>query len=590
LRRDDEGAGTGSPLAGARPAPDAPTDASTSASTNLSRDDLRRLTFDAAPDGILVADDDGRYLDANPAATRMLGYTRAELLGMSVSDVVVADRGWTDTTWSAFRMSGDWRGELDLRCKDGTLLTVESHAARIEAGGRGAHVAVLRDVSARVSDQRAQADLLASERSARRAAEQAWERLALVSEISELLAEWTDYPQALTRLAQVLTRGFADVCAIDLVDENGRLVRAAAVHADPRRQELVDRLRAAIPLQHERHPAVSAIRTGRPVHAAEIDEEILYGGHWTDEHRTLIRALGYESFISVPLIARQHVIGAISLVSTTPQRRYGADDVPAVEEIARRVAVRLDNARLYAERDEIASALQAALLPARLPAVRGLDLAARYEAAGRGQVGGDFYDVFELPDASLLVVIGDVLGKGSAAAAVTGLARHTIRAVSIREPRPAAILRALNDVLMADDAFTRFVTACCMRLDPATGTGELCVAGHPPPLVLDAAGAAAVACPPGLILGEFANPDLVSVPLALGPDESVLLYTDGLLGGEADVDALVDRLAAQGEACASAAELADRALRVAATGPQADRRVDDVAIVVVRRSSGDPTG
>ncbi len=539
-----------------------------------------RALFENAADAIVVADDDGRYLEVNARATGLLGYTREELLALTVFDVVVTGAEWVRAQFAA----GAWRGELDLRRKDGSLVPVESHASTVRVGDAAVHIAILRDITDRVTARELQRDLLAREQEARRAAESARQRLELVSDISELLAEWTDYPTALTRLARVLVSRFADICVVDLVDEYGRARRAAAVHADPDRQRLVDRLRELAPLEAAEHPAVSAIRTGRPVVSEHVAASLITATVPAGEVRELVDALGYESFVSVPLVARQRVIGAISLVSTTGGRRLTAADVPVVEEIARRAAVRIDNARLYTERDEIARALQTALLPPRLPEVPGVRLAARYETADRARVGGDFYDVIELPDGSVLLVIGDVRGKGPEAAAVTGLARHTIRGVSLRERQPVAILRALNAVLGADDT-SRFVTACCIRFDPRTGEAGVCVAGHPAPLLVRDHVVSVVACPTGLLLGEFSDVPLEEAPLALAPGDALVLYTDGLLGGGGDVDRLVERLSA-GDLPRRAEDLVDRVLASAPDGGATASRVDDVAILAAVRVEG----
>jgi hypothetical protein len=378
----------------------------------------------------------------------------------------------------------------------------------------------------------------------------------------------------------VLTRRSADICVIDLLDEHGRLERVAAVHADPLRQPLVDRLRELLPLATTDHPAAAAIRSGRPVHAASIDDALIDAVTQTDEERELIRELGYRSFISAPLIARERVLGAISVVATTPGRRFTLDDVPALEEIARRAAVRIDNARLYVERDEIANALQSALLPARLPAVAGVELAARYETAGRGQVGGDFYDALELADGSLIVVVGDVCGKGPQAAAVTGLARHTIRAVSAREPRPERILHSLNSVLAGDEGSTRFITACCVRIDPDRRSADVCIAGHPPPMFVHAGRPTVLDAPIGLLLGEFDDALLESMTCPLEPGDGLLLFTDGLLGGGGDIDAVAEALPITFERMTADA-LADAAMQSPARSTPRPEQADDVAVVAL---------
>ena len=554
-----------------------------SGSNDLLPEGLHRLIVDAVVDGILVTDGGGRVLEANAAAAAMTGHSRDELLSRRLADLLRLESGAGPSAGG-----GDPRGWFrgSLRRADGELVIVDGATSTVPGSDPPLTLTMLRNPMRAPSGEPSPGELLRREQEARQAAEQAWERLALVSEISELLAEWTDYPQALTRLAQLLAERSADICAIDLVDEHGRVRRAAAVHTDPARQPLVDRMHELMSLGADSHPAVAAIRTGEPVIVEQVSAELIESALDLEELRELVRELGYRSVAAMPLVARQRVVGAISLISTRPERRFSDADVPALAEIARRVAVRLDNARLYAERDEIARALQAALLPARLPAVPGWTLAARYQTADRGQVGGDFYDVIELPGGRVLAIVGDVCGKGAQAAAVTGLARHTIRATSMRETSPAGILLALNKVLLADEASTRFLTACCVRLDPRSGRAQVCVAGHPPPLLVTGSTAAVVPCSPGLILGEFPGPALTETELTVPADAALLLYTDGLLGGGGDVDGMVARLIA-GLPAVDAAHLADAAVHSGCPEQAARETTDDVAVVVLRRAGAE---
>ena len=123
-----------------------------------------------------------------------------------------------------------------------------------------------------------------------------------------------------------------------------------------------------------------------------------------------------------PLIARNRTLGTISLLSLSPHRAYGAEEAALAEELARRAALVVDNARLFERQLHIARTLQRSLLPPSVPRIPGMELAARYRAAGEGnEVGGDFYDAFESSDGAWILTIGDVCGKGPEAAAVTGL-------------------------------------------------------------------------------------------------------------------------------------------------------------------------
>jgi serine phosphatase RsbU (regulator of sigma subunit) len=234
----------------------------------------------------------------------------------------------------------------------------------------------------------------------------------------------------------------------------------------------------------------------------------------------------------------------------------------------------------------VAQTLQASLLPAALPDIPGVDVAAEYLAAGEGmEVGGDFYDVFALDDGAWALVIGDVLGKGAEAAAVTALARYTLRALAGQSPSPAATLAALNDEMLRQSADRRFVTAVLARLEPREGGGaRLVVAcgGHPPPVVLRAGGGGEVAGVPGTLLGVEAQVHIEDHEAQLAPGDALVLYTDGVTEARRDrplsPQALADALAPRH--ADGAGRLAREVVRLAEEGAAVSLR-DDLAVLVV---------
>ena len=173
-----------------------------------------------------------------------------------------------------------------------------------------------------------------------------------------------------------------------------------------------------------------------------------------------------RSACSVPLTVRGQRLGVMTLSTTDSGRRLGPEQLAVLEELGRRAAVAVDNARLHRQRSAIARTLQNSLLPPVLPEIAGIETAALYRAAGEGtDVGGDFYDLFTVADDEWIAVIGDVCGKGAEAAAVTALARYTIRTAAVRRRSPAAILRWLNDAMLRQDLDGRFCTIACVHLD-----------------------------------------------------------------------------------------------------------------------------
>jgi serine phosphatase RsbU (regulator of sigma subunit) len=220
----------------------------------------------------------------------------------------------------------------------------------------------------------------------------------------------------------------------------------------------------------------------------------------------------------------------MTLVSSDPERLYGEEDLSLAEGLAYRCALAVDNARLYRDRSHIARTLQRSLLP-HLPEVPGIEVGVEYLPMGEeNEVGGDFYDLIETGRDRWLAVIGDVCGKGAAAAAVTALTRYTIRAVAMGEDEPSVVLTALNQAMLRQLGEDQFCTVACARLRPAAGGFELGLArgGHPAPLVVRADGSVEPVTPRGRALGVFLDPGLAVREIRLGPGDAAVFYTDGI--------------------------------------------------------------
>jgi serine phosphatase RsbU (regulator of sigma subunit) len=223
--------------------------------------------------------------------------------------------------------------------------------------------------------------------------------------------------------------------------------------------------------------------------------------------------------------------GTVTFVSSDQARTFDEDDVLLAEDLARRAAVALDNARLYSERARIARTLQESLLPPQLPTIPGVEVAARYVAAGEGiDVGGDFYDLFDL-GGGWSVVMGDVCGKGPDAAALTALARYTLRATADHGQLPSQALTQLNDAVLRQRGDGRFITVAYARLASNGTHGKritLSTGGHPQPIVLRADGTAHPIGEPGTLLGVVEDPELSDATVDLAPGDALFLYTDGV--------------------------------------------------------------
>jgi PAS domain S-box-containing protein len=504
----------------------------------------KTAVLEAAVDAVITTDASGTIIEANHAIASMLGFSLDEVIGARVGDLIVPPelRQRHEAGLQRWAETGEGniigrRLEVEALHRDGHRVPIELTVteARMPDQTRLA-TAFLRDVTHQRQIEVERQRLLEAETEARRSAERAWQRLRLVSDVSELLAETFSYPAAFERLAERVVVDMADLCLIDTIDEFGRIRRVAAKHRDEQKQPLVDRLISEFPPEPGGdHPAPIVMKTARARFASTMTDEFLRATCRNDDHLQLVRSLGFQSYITVPLVARSRVLGALTLISTDEQRRYGEEDVGVAAELARRAAVRIDNARLYQERDRVSQVLQQGLLPRALPSIPGVDLAARYLPAGEGlDAGGDFYDVFRVRADRWALVIGDACGKGPEAAVRMGLARPALRALAHAYLRPARLLHALNDELLehrAEKSDSRFVTVAYVEVRMDAGPGvrlTTTLAGHPQPLLMTRDGELRTLGKAGTLLGAVSLVDLHTEQTRAGHGDTLLLYTDGL--------------------------------------------------------------
>jgi PAS domain S-box-containing protein len=457
-----------------------------------------------------------------------------------------------------------------------------------ESGRAVRFIGTVLDITERKKAEEERDLLLAREQQARVEAVRARRRLALLAAAGSTLAAALDYEATLEGITSLVVPELADWCLLDILEEDGSVNQLAAAHADPAREGLLRELSGHRRFDEDAPGTVARVlRTGQPVLVSEVSDSLLGERATSEEHLEVLRRLEVCSFMSVPLLARRRTLGAVTLVSSSPDRRYDEEDLSLVEALAYRCALAMDNARLHRERSYIARTLQRSLLPS-LPEIPGVEVGVEYLPVGEeNEVGGDFYDLIET-DRCWMAVIGDVCGKGAAAAAVTALARYTIRAVVMREEEPSAVLSALNEAMTRQLDGDQFCTVACACLRPADGAGcELTVArgGHPSPLLLRTDGAIEAIDPPGKAIGVFPDPELGDGTVSLGAGDAAVFYTDGIVEargpdgsffGEERLRALL-RACVGLEAPAIAEKLRDVILEYGEGNPS-----DDLAVLVLR--------
>jgi len=235
--------------------------------------------------------------------------------------------------------------------------------------------------------------------------------------------------------------------------------------------------------------------------------------------------------LQAALTGRGKELGMLDVIDE-PDREFTARDEAILTQLAQLASVAISNAQLYDRERTIARTLQRSLRPGALPGVPGLSAAVRFRPAGEGiELGGDFYDLFAAGDGAWTALIGDVQGKGPDAAAVTALARHTMRAAAAYESRPSGVLNLLHKALRdqtGDEG--RFLTICYAHLRVSRGAVavELACGGHPLPLVVHADGRVTPVGRLGTLLGSDIEPQLTDVAVQLEQGDVLVFYTDGV--------------------------------------------------------------
>ena len=484
---------------------------------------LYRALVDSNVVGVTLTGED-ELLEANDAFLEMVGHTRADLAaGLRWTDISAPESAEVDReAMERLRREGIAPAfEKEYVRRDGSRVPVMLSGTRV---GEDPLVvlATIYDLTERRAVEREIQALLESEREARHAAEVAVERTGRLQQITAGLSAARS-PDEIARVVVHHAIEAVSASAGMLVRVDGtRVTVAHAVGYDPGVIERWRRfpLAAGTPLTEcmlERAPVVvdTPEEMGRRYPAIDAEDS------------------RHASQAAFPLLAGGRILGAIGLSFRKPRALSGRDREFLLS-ISRQAAAAFDRAQLYENRAYVASKLQEGLLPERLAEIPGVQSAVRYSSiAGSGQVGGDFYDLFEAGEGRWALALGDVCGKGTEAAVVTGLARHTVRALARLRDCPADVLAFLNDELRRYSAAPPFCTVGCaiLRRDAAGFTATLASGGHPYPLVLRAGGAVEEVRVGGTMLGVTDDPHLEDVDVVLGPGDALVMYTDGVTEG-----------------------------------------------------------
>jgi GAF domain-containing protein/anti-sigma regulatory factor (Ser/Thr protein kinase) len=400
-------------------------------------------------------------------------------------------------------------------------------------------------------------------------------RLEVLAEAGRIFTAPLDVQLTSLQFCRLVVGRIGDAVSVHLREADGTYSLAAAEHVDTSQTEMQRQISMRLPASvTETYDSI--LRDGTSVLFADLPLEAVLATVDDPDLRTGLAEHPPRSNILLPLIAGGHPIGVLSVTTVMGGAEpLGEADRDQMEELAGRLALAIDSARLLRQQTEIAHTLQRSLLPSSLPQVPGAEVAVRYLPGAEGvDVGGDFYDVIPLPSGRIGLVVGDVMGRGVRAAAVMGQIRAAVRAYSLEGHPPAALLTRL-DRLVGTLEEGLLVTALYAEWDPRRGTVLCSCAGHLPPLLrLPDGPATYLELDPGVPLGVGIQ-SYVEVEVSLPPGSLLLAYTDGLVEGpDLPVEVGMDQLVAAIAGCEGAMDVCDGAL--AALRPlAATRRYDD---------------
>ncbi|WDZ90229.1 SpoIIE family protein phosphatase [Nocardiopsis sp. HUAS JQ3] len=549
---------------------------------------------DQAQIAIVVIDRASLLRYWNPFARELFGFVGGrDYVGLSLLDIGIHESDREHASQLARRvLRGEpWEGTFAVLRGDSTWIHVRAQAVpmRDESGEIDGITLIAREAlrSGRVEEQ-----------------------YGLLERIGSRLTSSLEFDSTVRGVAGILVPQFADHCFIDLYDRD-RLVRQVSVHAEgwtppPRTWfEVGDEVRYP-----ERHFVTQALRRLETV----VSSEYLFENSPSTRSDQVSRQVGVTSAIAAPLRARGEVLGVLTLalsgLSPRQKSTYGGFDRDLVGAIASRVALAIDNARLFEQERSTALAFQRSLLPSSLPRLDGLTAAHRYLPAGplrsdgygvQTQIGGDFYDAIPLSAGRVGLVIGDVEGRGPHAAAVMGQLRAALRAFAQADREPADILRELDEWVRQlgqedEEGGTWIPSVSCLYMVYDAWSRELSYAnaGHAPPLLVTSESVEKIDLEvTDRMLGVRAKggsgEDVVyhQANLRLPIGATLVLYTDGLVdrrpaGGSADPESAFELLSER------VAEVADKdvdQIAEAAAHSVPGEHHDDTALLVVRTHS-----
>ncbi len=489
------------------------------------QDDLRRL-FEALPLGD----------DPNTGVGRAVATHQTQVIGDL--DEPTINRATSDPELRARLLAVDAKGVLAVPLiARGEALGFVGLVGLDGQTPSGPDLVLIEDITSRIASAIDSAQILDQVDQARQTAEQATARLAFLADVADALGSTLDPEQAATRLARMLAPQLADWTMVTLLDDDGRVEDIASFHHDPRSQDVLDRYTDARHGSLLSDPTLlnEVVTAGQPLF--QLDHVTFGDRLGADPSAQMLQELDPGVVTALPILARDRTLGVISFYNSRARGYPTEEELDAAREVARRAGLVLDNARMYSRSKSMAETLQRSLLTSEVVEPAGLQVVTRYmPALADAQVGGDWYDAFQTRDGTTTLVIGDVMGHDTEAAALMGQLRTLVRAIAVdRGEAPGAVLTRVDQAAQALGINTTATAVVAQVFDGEPGGGRRLRwsnAGHPPPVLIESDGTVRLLeTPADLLLGLGTTAQRADHEVALPPGSTVLLFTDGLVEG-----------------------------------------------------------
>jgi PAS domain S-box-containing protein len=552
------------------------------------REELLRATFEDAPIGMARASADGRLRHVNRALCDTIGRDASELVGRTLDELGPRSQAGIGETQREALLAGRSRRyeiERTLTGPAGTAIPVLVSASLARPPDRGGRerrpggstqpgqdtqpdlILQLQDLRERRRAER-EHDQLIRAQAARAHAEVTSERLRVMQSIADAALASEGLEELLAELlARLLDALDADRAAIVLAGDGERVAAQAApgLEVSVQRNSDVQVDGVAAHVARERSPLLIGDVAQSGVDASSLGPAV-------------------SSLVAVPLLERGRVLGSVHIGVLTP-RDFDAETVDVLRLLADRVGLAIARTRLYERERRIAQELQQSLLPKRLPAIPGVALAARYRPGDDGvSVGGDWYDAVALPGGRVALAIGDVVGRGIAAASTMGQMRSALRAILTQGDHTGAMADRLNRFTLGLGVGEAVMTTVLLAIfEPTSGCLRYTNAGHPPALVIAPDGSTSyLHQPPSVPMGVLDAPRYPEHTIMLERGSTLVLYTDGLVEEPTEVlDVGLERLRIAARGPAPDVEALCENLLENGLPPMA-RHPDDVTLLVLR--------